>query len=396
VEPGSVSLWQQGPTARRVRTGVCIVGAGIAGLSAGIELTERGEDFLIVEARAAGAGASGRNAGYLMRGAAENYAKAARQWGRDTARALWKLTEDNLAALRRLAVDRLPGYAERPSCLAALGEGEEADLRLSAEMLREDEFEVELTEPGSRGAPDDALWRSGRVRLGLVNPGDAVCDPAELVAMLRGRVPGERLIEARTVGAVEDVGALVRVACPGLVVEAQRVLVCTNAWAGQLVPELAGVITPNRGQMLALRPAEARDADLAFAYYLNHGSEYVRSGPGGTVLFGGCRTYHAERERVASEQTSPWVQEHLERLARELICPRFEVVARWAGVMGFSPSGLPTVRAVEVGGVSRESGRVWFCGGFTGHGMSMGHLTGRAAARAVLGGEGFALGGRRF
>jgi glycine/D-amino acid oxidase-like deaminating enzyme len=90
------------------------------------------------------------------------------------------------------------------------------------------------------------------------------------------------------------------------------------------------------------------------------------------------------------------VQEHLERLARELICPRFEVVARWAGVMGFSPSGLPTVRAGEGGGVSRESGRVWFCGGFTGHGMSMGHLTGRAAARAVLGGEGFALGGRRF
>ena len=60
----------------------------------------------------------------------------------------------------------------------------------------------------------------------------------------------------------------------------------------------------------------------------------------------------------------------------------FTVLSRWAGTMGFSPSGLPIIaRAKEM------PGEVWFCGGLTGHGMSLGVRTAQAAVRAMLGEE---------
>jgi len=57
------------------------------------------------------------------------------------------------------------------------------------------------------------------------------------------------------------------------------------------------------------------------------------------------------------------------------------ITARWAGTMGFSPDGLPLIG--PVGGASSP----WFCGGFTGHGMSMGYQAAHEAVDAMLEGR---------
>ena len=47
---------------------VAVVGAGLAGLSAALELAERGLKVTVLEAQQVGFGASGRNGGQLIRG----------------------------------------------------------------------------------------------------------------------------------------------------------------------------------------------------------------------------------------------------------------------------------------------------------------------------------------
>ncbi|MEO1279335.1 MAG: hypothetical protein AAFV77_10305, partial [Planctomycetota bacterium] len=52
------------------------------------------------------------------------------------------------------------------------------------------------------------------------------------------------------------------------------------------------------------------------------------------------------------------------------------------GTMGFSPDGMPLVGPIS------EDGSVWFCGGFTGHGMSLAYRTSAGAVTALLDGPG--------
>lgn len=376
----SVSLWRRSARLERVECDVCVLGGGISGLSAAIELERRGMSVAILEAGPeVGSGASGRNAGFLMRGVAENYAAACRDYGREMAREALRLTERNLAALRAEGIESVEGYSARPSCLVALGEEEERELRESVTLLREDGFEAELLERG--GGPDDPVWRSGRVRAGLVNPSDAVCNPVMLVRHLRSRVERSRVLTGQTAHTVRSDGDGALVETGDCEVRAGRVMACLNAYAPALFPSLRGVVTPRRGQMLAAVPSPGREA-LRYAYYANHGSEYFRAAPGGLIVFGGCRTYFADAEVGYGLETTEPVQTRIEAFLRELIDDGARVVARWAGTMGFSPDGLPLVGPLP--GEEGLNGRVWFCGGFTGHGMSMAFETARGAVAAML------------
>jgi len=166
---------------------------------------------------------------------------------------------------------------------------------------------------------------------------------------------------------------------------ASRVMICTNAYASGLIESLDGIVTPNRGQMLAIKPHDRADSKLEFAYYLNHGSEYVRSAPGDQIIFGGARTYHADHEATAADEVSDEVQARLESFVKELITTDYDIAARWSGIMGFSPDGMPIIGQVPIH--TLENKNVWFCGGLTGHGMSMGYQTARHAISVMLDGQ---------
>jgi len=200
----TVSLWQRTPTHTTEQCDVAIIGAGITGLSAAVELESRGISAIVLEAEYAGSKASGRNAGYLIRGAAENYALASKQLGRDTAKFLWDWTQQNLAGLKALGLESTPGYAQRPSCIVALGEPEHTELIESQRMLIEDGFAASLV--GPEDAPSDPLWRSGKPTLGLINPNDAVCSPIELIGLLGTALASTPIYENAEVFRIEDDG----------------------------------------------------------------------------------------------------------------------------------------------------------------------------------------------
>jgi len=106
-------------------------------------------------------------------------------------------------------------------------------------------------------------------------------------------------------------------------------------------------------------------------------------------VLGGCRTYFAEHETGYEDRTTERVQSALERFAGEVLGldkrRDWTITARWSGTMGFSPDGLPLVGPVRD---LDARGRVHFCGGFTGHGMSLGAKTARHAVERMLeGGE---------
>lgn len=375
----TVSHWRRALASGIAECDVLIVGAGICGISAALHLERRGQRVLLVDSHGLGAGASSRNAGFLMRGAADNYAAAIRLYGRDTAQMLWRWTEENLEGLRSEGIESLPRYQRVPSCLLAMTQEELAELETSASFLRDDGFDVDWLD--ERTSPTlDSAWRTGLPVAGLVNPHDAACNPVELLAHLARKL-STPILEGHEVVELRADNTKVQAATSRGVITASKVLIATNAYLPLLFPSLANTVRPRRGQMLALH---APGVELKYSYYANHGYEYFRQTTDGTIVVGGCRKNFANEEVGYEDRISAPVQDAIADFARRVIAPEFEIISRWSGIMGFSPDGLPLIGPIH--GPWHDN-TVWFCGGFTGHGMSMAYRCAKAAAEGLSGGQ---------
>lgn len=95
---------------------VAIVGGGLAGLSAAIELADRGYEVVLLEARQVGWGASGRNGGQALAGLACEQDTIEAQLGLDEARRVWAMTIEALTLIQQrcarfhIDCDWCPGY----------------------------------------------------------------------------------------------------------------------------------------------------------------------------------------------------------------------------------------------------------------------------------------------
>src|ERR1700716_2210091 len=77
------------------RADVLVIGGGIAGTSLGHHPARRRFDAVLVERQHLASGASGRNAGFLLAGVADCYAEAVRIFGREKAKEVWHITDEN-------------------------------------------------------------------------------------------------------------------------------------------------------------------------------------------------------------------------------------------------------------------------------------------------------------
>lgn len=141
------------------------------------------------EAREIAGGASGRNGGFALRGAASAYDTARRDLGAERARALWELTERILDRLEELAGD---AFRRTGSLRLAEDPAEHAELETEYDALREDGFAVErLSELPQPFA--------GRFEGAVFNPPDGSLQPARWVRRLAARAAeaGAKLCEHR-------------------------------------------------------------------------------------------------------------------------------------------------------------------------------------------------------
>jgi glycine/D-amino acid oxidase-like deaminating enzyme len=169
-------------------------------------------------------------------------------------------------------------------------------------------------------------------------------------------------------------------------IRAKWVLLAANAWSAQVHPYFVGKVIPMRGQIYVTEPAP-----LIFdtAGYSHYGYWYFRQIPEperpgyGRWLVGGGRHLHFDTENDnPSEEPSGPVQADLEAwTARHF--PEFaglNITHCWAGIMGFTPDGLPLV------GILPGHDCIAFAVGFNGHGMGLGVLVAKQALALLLDG----------
>jgi gamma-glutamylputrescine oxidase len=334
---------------------VIVIGGGVTGCSCALTLAEQGVAVRLHDGREIAGGASGRNGGFALRGAATPYDVARDQLGHEGARLLMALTERSLDRLADLAGD---AFRRVGSLRLAFDGAERTALRREHDALREDGFAVEWLD--ELPAPLDRLYRGA-----LLHPPDGVLHPARWVRRLAARA-AEAGAEIRS-GAHVDVDDL----------DAPAVVVATDGFTSSVLPELAETVRPTRGQVLVTEPL----SELRYPrpHYARDGYDYWHQRPDGRLVIGGSRDAALPDEQTAVEATTPVIQERIEALAGRLMGEPPRVERCWAGIWGTTPDGSPLV-----GQVPGRTG-VWIAGGYSGHGNVLGLACGDLVARAILG-----------
>ncbi|WGF88469.1 NAD(P)/FAD-dependent oxidoreductase [Marinivivus vitaminiproducens] len=339
---------------------VAIIGGGLLGLSTALHLALCGARTIVLEAQAPGWGGGGRNGGQVNPGIKAEPEEVARHLGGEAAERLVALgdrtarTAFALIAEHRLDCDPDPsGWINAAHTPATL-----APIQARAERW------------AKRGAPVRVLDRAAIAERtgttgyqgGLFHPEGGTVNPLKLARALATRAAeaGAIVTTDTPVVALERLGSVSVLTTPAGRVRAGRVLVCTNAYTGGLIPGVRKTFLPiNTAQVATDVLPEAISAEIlrsgshvsdsfrALYYYRkNAAGRFVIGGAGATARSGIAGSYDLLR-RVAVRffpclASVPWTHAWGGQVAlTDSHLPHFlDLGEGVAGVVGFNGRGV--------------------------------------------------------
>jgi gamma-glutamylputrescine oxidase len=158
-------------------------------------------------------------------------------------------------------------------------------------------------------------------------------------------------------------------------VRARYVLICGNAYIGDLLPELSGKIMPVSTQMLATEPlgqlAESLLPSNVCLEDCNYVLDYFRRSTDGRILYGGGVVYGGRDPASIQKKILPLMHKTFPSLKGR------RIDHAWSGSFALTLTRFPQI--------GRLSTSVYFSHGDSGHGVTTTHLLGRLLGEAVAG-----------
>jgi gamma-glutamylputrescine oxidase len=361
----------------RIQADVCIVGGGLAGLTAALKLARSGRAVVLLEAQRVAWGASGRNGGFVSAGYATGLDVIERRVGSERARELYRLSMEGVDIVRDHIADLGIGDAQPvPGIVKALRYDSKGALRASADKLKR-EFGLKL-----RYLPRDevrAMVDSPKYHEAILD-GDAF----HFHPLNYGRALAREA--SRLGGAIHEETAVVSVdlgrprkllRTDHAEIEAEHVLFTTGGYTGAILPALQRSFLPIATYVLLTEQAPdlVRSAIRTPAAVLDdrRAGDYYRLVDGGSrILWGG---------RITTRTTDP--RNIAALLRREMVdtypqLAGLKVEVAWSGLMSYARHLMPQIGRLQPG--------VWFCTAFGGHGMNTTAIGGSVIAEGI-GGE---------
>jgi gamma-glutamylputrescine oxidase len=361
----------------RLKAEICIVGGGLAGLTAAVKLARSGRSVVLLEAQRVAWGASGRNGGFVSAGYATGLAAIEHRVGPHQAKELYRLSKEGVEIVRRHIADL--GIAEAqpvPGIVKALRYDSRGALRQSRDRLERD-FGMRqryLSRDEVRGmfvSPKyhEAVLDEEAFHFHPLNYGRALAREAVRC--------GAVLHESSAVVAADLDGPRKTLRTGAAVIEAEQVLVATGGYTGAILPALRRSFLPIATYVLLTEhaPELVRSAIRTSAAVLDdrRAGDYYRLVDGESrILWGG---------RITTRTTDPRGIAAL--LRREMVgtYPQLrdlKVEVAWSGLMSYARHLMPQIGQFRPG--------VWFCTAFGGHGMNTTAIGGTVIAEGI-GGE---------
>ena len=328
---------------------VAVIGGGVTGCSCALTLAERGVHVRLHEAREIAGGASGRNGGFALRGAATAY--DVREAGSaSSVRVAWELTERSLDRIEVLAGDAFRRVGS---------------LRLAADDTEWNALRGSSTRCSQTDSPPGGptSWRAAR-------PPVPRRDPPPVRRHAPAGALGQAARATPSPQAPTSASSSVRETSS----PPTSIVVAGDGFTRRSSGARAAFVR-RRGQVLATEPLAERLYERP--HYARGGYDYWQQLPDGRLVIGGRRDA-AETEETDVEETTPLVQS-----GSTSSSSRWSVAATRDSTAG--PGSGARRRTCCRSSVACPGRTAWVAGGYSGHGNVLGLACGDLVARAILG-----------
>ncbi|HDR9471130.1 NAD(P)/FAD-dependent oxidoreductase [Burkholderia multivorans] len=356
---------------------VCVIGAGLTGLSAALNLAERGHSVTVLEASRVGWAASGRNGGQLIGGFACDIDTFGRFMPEEDVKRIWDMGLETLSLVKsRIAQHRI-NCAFVPGYLTAANTARDVD----ALKRWRDEAATRFGYDRFRfvdGADLGDYVQSTRYRGGLYDPDSGHLHPLNYTLGLARAATeaGVRIHEDSCATRVRDIAGGHLVETERGHVRARYVVLACNTYVGTLAPALSRKIMPvgtyviateplGDARAAALMPARAAICDSRFVL------DYFRPAPDTRIVWGGKVSYSTLPPRNLAEAMRRDMLKTFPQLAD------VKIDYAWGGFVDITMNRAPHF--------GRIAPTLYFAQGFSGHGVNTTALAGKLIAEAIDG-----------
>ncbi len=354
---------------------VCVVGAGFTGVSTALDLAERGYSVALIEANRVGWGASGRNGGHLINGIS-GLEKIQKKHGNGIGDMLWDLRwRGNDIIYDRvekydIQCDLKSGFVEvalKPRQMANLEEY--ATLRESHKFPYKYElWDKEKTR--TMLGTDAYIGGFACYRDGHLHPLNLCIGEARAAHEL-----GVQIFEQSPVSGIEH-GKRPKVKTANGSVQADSVVLAGNAYSLLEPKHLSNLVFPAGSYVIGTEPLseemvnEINPGDLSVCDS-NEIVDYFRLSADKRMLFGGSCNYSGRDP----SSIKAYIEPKMLKVYPQLKGLRIDY--EWGGMIGIVLDRVPAV--------GRINNNVYYCQGYSGHGVNATHVMSEIVSDAVAG-----------
>jgi glycine/D-amino acid oxidase-like deaminating enzyme len=355
---------------------ICVVGAGLAGLTVALEAARLGASVAVLEGRHVGWNASGHQLGTVMPGYALPIGDLIARIGFEDSRELWALSKQGADYVRATASEELiPGIALSEGALEVSNVGAGDQLISRLQMLGED-FGTEVE--GWQVDRVRAELKTDRYFHGVYYPKAFQIDGRKYVHGLAAlaRRAGARIFEDTPVVSIDFSGIRKRIVTPSARLRASHIVLAGNIHLGAPLRRLSETLLPVWRYAAVTAPLAERLADvMTFRGSVTDTDhiDHFRIVDGDRLMWASPETTWAARpERFAGA------------IARRIrtIFPRLgtpEIAEVFGGAIGETVHGMPQIGQLRRG--------LWVASGFGRQGLNTSAMAGQLIARSILWGD---------